>query len=62
MDKQTIVQYKSAFDQIAQYIEGDDAKEKVEVWFARDLQPVLGYARWENFQMAINRAADSCKS
>jgi len=34
----------------------------VEIWFARDLQPLLGYARWENFQVAINRAVESCKT
>lgn len=27
-----------------------------------ELQPLLGYARWENFQVAINRAIDSCIS
>lgn len=61
MDIQRINQYKSRFDAIAQYINSDDEKEKIEVWFARDLQKVLGYARWENFQVAINRALESCK-
>lgn len=61
MDKNTIIRYKTSFDDIAQYIEGDNG-EQVEVWFARDLMPVLGYARWENFQSAIGRAIDSCKS
>ena len=32
--------------------------EGIEFWFARDLQADLGYARWENFQMAINRAME----
>ena len=32
------------------------------VWFARELQPLLGYARWENFQVAISRVIDSCIS
>lgn len=62
MDKQSIIQYKSAFDSIATYVESDDGKEQVEVWFARDLQKVLGYARWENFQTAINRAVESCNT
>lgn len=62
MDKQSIIQYKSAFDSIATYIESDNGKEQVEVWFARDLQKVLGYARWENFQTAINRAVESCNT
>ena len=34
----------------------------MEVWFARDLQKVLGYARWENFLTAINRAVESCNN
>ena len=58
----SIIQYKGAFDSIATYIESDNGKEQVEVWFARDLQNVLGYARWENFLTAINRAVESCKS
>ncbi len=62
MDKQSIIQYKDSFDSIATYIEGDNGKEKVEIWFARELQRVLGYARWENFQSAIRRAVESCKT
>ncbi|MBR1632460.1 MAG: DNA damage-inducible protein D [Bacteroidales bacterium] len=62
MDKLSIIQYKSAFDTIATYIESDNGKDKIEVWFARELQEVLGYARWENFQSVINRAAESCKT
>lgn len=62
MDRQSIITYKDSFDAIATYITGDDGNEQVEVWFARDLQSVLGYARWENFQTAIGRAVDSCKS
>ncbi len=56
------MQYKASFDSIVQYIESDDAKEQIEVWFARELQSILGYARWENFLVAIHRAMDSCKS
>ncbi len=62
MDKNSILQYKSTFDGIVRQIESDDAREQVEVWFARELQTVLGYARWENFLVAIHRAVDSCKS
>ena len=36
--------------------------EGIEFWFARDLQAPLGYARWENFQTAIERAIDSCEA
>ena len=36
--------------------------EGIEFWFARDLQPHLGYVRRENFQTAINRAMGSCEA
>lgn len=62
MDIQRINQHTSAFNDITHYIESDNGKEKVEIWFARELQSVLGYSRWENFTVAIGRAAESCKS
>lgn len=62
MDIQRINQHKQTFDEIMYFIKSDDDKEQVEVWFARELQSVLGYARWENFQVAIGRAVESCKS
>ena len=34
----------------------------IEFWFARDLQTHLGYTRWENFQIAIKRAMESCEA
>lgn len=61
MDKQRILQYKSSFDAIAHHLNGENNQEQVEIWFARELQPILGYARWENFLVAINRAVDSCR-
>ena len=62
MDKNSIVQYKLSFDSITHYIESEDRQERVEIWFARELQAILGYARWENFIIAIHRAVDSCKT
>ena len=62
MDKNSILQYKNQFDSITHHIQSEDAKEKIEVWFARELQIILGYARWENFLVAIHRAVASCKS
>lgn len=62
MDIQRINQHKSLFDGIQQFIKGEDGNDQIEVWFARELQELLGYARWENFTVAIRRAADSCKS
>lgn len=62
MDLQRINQHKSLFDDIQQYVRGEDEQEQIEVWFARDLQELLGYARWENFTVAIRRAVDACIS
>ena len=61
MDIQKIHQYKSAFDMIAREICDDDGNA-VEVWYARELQSVLGYSRWENFVVAIGRAMEACKT
>ena len=61
MDIQIIQQYKSAFDLIAKDIK-DDEGNSIEVWYARELQQVLGYSRWENFVVAIGRALESCKT
>lgn len=59
MNKELIVQMQSQFDALAQtHPEAAD----LEFWFARDLQEPLGYARWENFLTAIQRAIESCKT
>ena len=35
--------------------------DKVEFWLARDLQHLLGYAQWRNFQNAISKAKTACE-
>ena len=62
MDKLRITQLKSVFDTLVHSINNEDDSQQVEIWFARELQELLGYARWENFIVAINRAVESCKS
>lgn len=62
MDKKLILQYKSSFDSIVRHIESNDNQGQVEVWYARELQTILGYVRWENFLVAIGRALESCKT
>ena len=61
MKIETIQQYKSTFDAISKTVKDDDGQD-VEVWYARELQKVLGYSRWENFAEAIGRAIESCKT
>ena len=34
----------------------------VTYWLARDIQPLLDYARWENFETAIERAKVACQN
>ena len=58
MASETLQHLKTSFDALSQTI----PDENVEFWFARDLMEPLGYARWENFQTAIYRAIESCKT
>ena len=36
-------------------------EEGIEFWFARDLQHLLGYAKWENFSKVITKAKIACE-
>ena len=35
--------------------------ENIECWSARELQVLLGYAKWENFSKVIDKAKESCQ-
>ena len=35
--------------------------DKVEFWLARDLQHLLGYTKWDNFQNVISKAKTACE-
>ena len=37
-------------------------KKGVEYWEARDIQGILGYSRWEDFEKAVQRAKEACRS
>lgn len=58
MDKNKIAVIKSNYDKIVRMIDNTD----IEYWLARDLMPLLGYERWENFESLIKRAIISCKT
>ena len=49
MDKKRVGQIKEQFDLVTH----NDETAKVEFWYARELMPLLGYERWENFDKAI---------
>ncbi len=56
MDRNRITQIKEQFDLVVYSSQDAD----IEFWYARDLMPLLGYERWENFDKAIGRAIESC--
>ena len=55
MDKNRVYQIKKQFDRILH----SNQEAHIEFWYARDLMPLLGYERWENFDKAISRAMES---
>ncbi len=59
MNKKLSMQMQGRFDELAQTHPDEST---IEFWFTRDLQEPLGYARWENFQTAIQRAIESCQT
>lgn len=56
MAKEIIIKLTSKFDESAHIEDG------VEFWYAREIMEPLGYARWENFLVAIKRAITACES
>jgi DNA-damage-inducible protein D len=58
MDKKRLGLIKQQFDIVVHSVD----EENIEFWFARELMPLLGYERWENFDKAISRAIDSCQT
>lgn len=58
MEKRKITEIKMQFDEIIHIVDDTD----VEYWLARELMPLLGYERWENFEKAIGRSMESCEA
>lgn len=58
MDKKKIEQIRQQYDLIIHNIENAD----IEFWYARELMPLLGYGRWENFDKTVCRAMESCET
>ena len=56
MKSEEIKQLFTQFEAAAAELEG------VECWSARELQDLLGYSKWENFEKVIQKAKDSCKN
>lgn len=58
MEKSKITAIKSQFDDTIHILDETD----VEYWLARELMPLLGYERWENFEKVIVRSMESCQT
>ncbi|MCC9017882.1 MULTISPECIES: DNA damage-inducible protein D [Flavobacterium] len=54
MKSEEIIILFQQFEEVASNIEG------VECWSARELQKLLGYSKWENFEKVIRKAKDAC--
>ena len=37
-------------------------EEGIEYWYARELMPILQYAKWQNFKKIINKAMIACEN
>lgn len=46
----------SPFESIKHMLDG------IEVWYARELYPILGYTNWNKFQDVIQRAKDAIET
>ncbi len=56
MKSEEIIQLFEKFENAATEL------ENIECWSARDLQQLLGYSKWENFEKVIQKAKDACKN
>ena len=56
MEPQQIQTLTTTFEGHAQRTESG-----VEYWLARDLQHLLGYGKWDNFQGVLSKAKTACE-
>jgi DNA-damage-inducible protein D len=55
MEKQLIVELHKNFEDCAH------EKDGVEFWYARELQNLLGYNEWRNFEGVVEKAKIACE-
>ena len=56
MDRQIVIKLNKSFEESAYQENG------VEYWLARDLQVLLEYTQWRNFELVIEKAKVSCQT
>jgi len=57
MKKEIVQKLHKNFNDHSQKTDGG-----LEFWFARDLQTLLGYDQWKNFQKVIEKAKIACQN
>jgi DNA-damage-inducible protein D len=57
MKKDIIVRLHSSFEESMH----TDTESGLNFWLARDLQELLGYTQWRNFELVIERAKTACE-
>jgi DNA-damage-inducible protein D len=60
MKKEEVTKFIDLFDSIKH--EANDKKSTVEFWYARDLQNLLEYSKWDNFVNIISKAKVACEA
>jgi DNA-damage-inducible protein D len=56
MQSDIILSLHKNFEEYANQVVGE------EYWFARELQGLLGYTQWRNFEQVIDKAKISCQT
>ncbi|MEK7172968.1 MAG: DNA damage-inducible protein D [Patescibacteria group bacterium] len=56
MEQQIIVKLHKNFEDCVH------EKDGVEFWYARELQALLGYDKWDNFENVVNKAKIACET
>ena len=58
MKQEDVSRLYSGFEAILQ----KDVDADIEFWYARDLQEILGYSEWRNFEAVVRKAITSCEN
>ncbi|MHB8764588.1 MAG: DNA damage-inducible protein D, partial [Deferrisomatales bacterium] len=56
MKSDVIISLHRSFEEFAHEVDGE------EFWLARELQGLLGYAQWRNFELVIDKAKTACQA
>lgn len=60
--KKPFMKSEEIFELFKQFEEAASQVENVECWSARNLQRLLGYSKWENFEKVIQKGKEACKN